>query len=134
MDAHLVAVPGVGTITARRTARRDHELLGGNANWSLDLVVEFLRLGYDLGTCLLKRARFFSSEGHADSLDLFLDLLLIDLVFVSTVHFQISKANFLINNKPINAHSYLYDAPIYSTHFSHLCLPALTHPSISLSL
>ena len=111
MDAHLKAVPGVGTIAARGTARRDHKLLGGNANWSLDLVVEFLRLGYDLGTCLLERACFFSSESHADSLDLLLDLPVLHLVFVSTVHFQISKANFLINNKPINAHSYLYNAP-----------------------
>ena len=108
MDAHLEAVPGVGTITTRGTACRDNELLCGDANGSLHLVVEFLGLGYDLGACILERARFFSSEGHADSLDLFLDLLLIDLVFVSTVHFQISKANFLINNKPINAHSYLY--------------------------
>ena len=108
MDAHLVAVPSVGTVAAGRTARRNHQLLRGDANGSLDLVVELLRLGYDLGACLLERAHFFSSEGHADSLDLLLDLLLIDLFFVSTVHFQISKANFLINNKPINAHSYLY--------------------------
>ena len=92
MDAHLKAVPGVGTIAARGTARRDHKLLGGNANWSLDLVVEFLRLGYDLGTCLFKRTGFFSSKSHTDSLDLFGDFsLALHLLFIS-FHFRISKA------------------------------------------
>ena len=101
MDAHLIAVPGVGTVSARRSSCRDDELLGGNANWPLDFVVESLGLRNDLGACILERAHFFSSEGHADSLDLLLDLPVLHLVFVSTVHFQISKANFLINNKQI---------------------------------
>ena len=98
MDAHLEAVPGVGTVAARGSARCDHKFLGGDANGSLDLVVELLGLGYDLGTCVLQGARLSSSESHADSLDLLLDLLSLHLVFVS-FHFQISKANFLINNK-----------------------------------
>ena len=97
MDAHLEAVPGVGTITARRTACRDDKLLGGNANGSLDLVVELLGLGYDLGACIFERLGFFTSEGHSDSLNLFSDLLSLLLFFVG-VHFYISKANLLINN------------------------------------
>ena len=98
VDAHLEAVPGVGTVAARGSACRDDKFLGGDANGSLDLVVELLGLGYDLGTCVLQGARLSSSKGHADSLDLLLDLLSLHLVFVS-FHFQISKANFLINNK-----------------------------------
>ena len=102
MDAHLEAVPSVGTITARRTARRDDELLGGDANGALHLVAEFLGLEYDLGTCLRESLDQSPAERHSDALDLFLDLFTLDLVFV-TVHFQISKANFLINNKAIQA-------------------------------
>ena len=106
MDAHLEAVPGVGTITTRGTACRDNELLCGDANGSLHLVVEFLGLGYDLGACILERACFFSSEGHSDSLNLLGDLLALHLLFIS-FHFQISKANFLINNKAILLRSFL---------------------------
>eukprot|EP00353_Schmidingerella_taraikaensis_P008456 CAMPEP_0185570028 /NCGR_PEP_ID=MMETSP0434-20130131/2471_1 /TAXON_ID=626734 ORGANISM="Favella taraikaensis, Strain Fe Narragansett Bay" /NCGR_SAMPLE_ID=MMETSP0434 /ASSEMBLY_ACC=CAM_ASM_000379 /LENGTH=160 /DNA_ID=CAMNT_0028185025 /DNA_START=108 /DNA_END=587 /DNA_ORIENTATION=- len=105
VDAHLEAVPGVGTIAARGSARRDNELLGGNADGALHLVVELLGLGYDLGTCLLEGFHFSASEGHADSLDLLGDLLSLHLFFVS-VHFQISKANFLINNKQAILHPF----------------------------
>ena len=98
MDAHLEAVPGVGTITARGSACRDNEFLSWDADGSLHLVMELLGLGYDLGACILERARFFSSEGHSNSLDLLGDLLALHLLFIS-FHFQISKANFLINNK-----------------------------------
>ena len=89
VDAHLIAVPSIGTVAARGSARCDHELLGGNADRAFHFVVELLRLGYDLGACLLKGFHFSASEGHADSLDLLLDLLSLHLVFVS-VHFQIS--------------------------------------------
>ena len=92
VNAHLEAVPGVGTIAARGSACRDDELLGGDANGSLHLVVEFLGLGYDLGTCLFKRTGFFSSKSHTDSLDLFGDFsLALHLLFIS-FHFRISKA------------------------------------------
>ena len=91
MDAHLKAVPGVRSITARRSACRDDELLGGDAHGSLDLVVELLGLGYDLGTCILEGFHFSSSEGHADSLDLLLGFLALHLFFL-WVHFRISKA------------------------------------------
>ena len=95
MNAHLEAVPGVGTITARRTACRDHELLGGDANGSLDLVVELLRLRDNLSAGVLERLDFSASEGHANPLDLFGDLLALHLI-VLAVHFV---RNFLINNK-----------------------------------
>lgn len=98
VDAHLVAVPSVGTVAARGSACRDDQLFGGDAHGSLHLVVELLGLEYDLGTCLFERLDHSAAEGHSDALDLFLDLLSLDLVFI-TVHFQISKANFLINNK-----------------------------------
>ena len=88
VNAHLKAVPGVGTITARGSACRDDKLLGGDANGSLDLVQEFLGLGNDLSACLLKRFHIFASEGHTDSLDLFGDFLSLYLLFVS-FHFQI---------------------------------------------
>ena len=86
MNAHLEAIPGVGTITARGTARRDNELLGGNTNGSLNLVVEFLRLRDDLSASLLERFGILTSEGHTDSLDLLLDLLSLNLVLFNTVH------------------------------------------------
>ena len=98
VDAHLEAVPGVGTVAARRTARRDNELLRGNADGSLHLIVESLGLGYDLGTGVLEGLHGSAPQGHSDSLDLLSDLFSLDLVFLG-VHFQISKANFLINNK-----------------------------------
>ena len=66
VDAHLEAVPGVGTVAARGSACRDDKFLGGDANGSLDLVVELLGLGYDLGTCVLQGARLSSSESHAN--------------------------------------------------------------------
>ena len=97
VDAHLEAVPGVGTVSARGSARCDDELLGGDSDGSLALVVELLGFGDDLGAGFLERFNLFTSEGHADSLNLFGDLLALHLVFLS-VHFQISKANFLINN------------------------------------
>ena len=37
VDAHLVAVPGVGTVTARRLAHGQAEALGRHANRTLDL-------------------------------------------------------------------------------------------------
>lgn len=43
VDAHLVAVPGLGTLTARRLAGGDGQDLGGQANGALD--AELLVLG-----------------------------------------------------------------------------------------
>ncbi len=111
VDAHLEAVPGVGTVSAGGTACRDDEVLGGDADGSLALVVQLLGFGYDLGTCLFEGLDVFTSKGHADSLDLFGDLLTLHLVFFS-VHFQISKANFLINNNQKQALPFNSDCPL----------------------
>ena len=87
MDAHLEAIPSVGTITTRGTARCDDELLGWDADGSLNLVMEFLGLGNNLGASLLERFGVLASESHSDSLDLLSDLFSLDLVFfLNTVH------------------------------------------------
>ena len=43
VDAHLVVVPGLGTLSARRHTRGDAQRLGGQTHGSLDL--ELLALG-----------------------------------------------------------------------------------------
>ena len=103
VNVHFESIKGIGTVSARRAAHSDCELLGWNTNGSLNLVVEVLGLEYDLRACFLEGLHSSSSKSHSDSVDLLSDFLTLDLVFLS-VHFQISKANFLINNKAIQAH------------------------------
>lgn len=49
VDAHLQAVPGLGTLTARRLARGDDQVLGRHAHRALRLGVLLLRLGHQVG-------------------------------------------------------------------------------------
>merc|ERR1711936_450181 len=57
VDAHLVSVPGLATLTARRLARGDSHASGWHGSWSLDLD----------GTALLTAARV-DGLGSADNL------------------------------------------------------------------
>ena len=47
VDSHFVAIPGVGTITARRTSASDSELLGGNSSGAVGFVTLMFRSGND---------------------------------------------------------------------------------------
>ncbi len=66
MYTHLVAVPGLGTLTAGRLAGGDLEGLGGQANRAL--VAKVLGLGAldDLAADLLEGLDLARREGDAD--------------------------------------------------------------------
>ena len=72
VDAHLVLVPGLGTLTARGLAGRDVEGLGGQTDGSLDLQ----RLGAgaidQLLADLLEGRDLARGEGDTDLVDLLL--------------------------------------------------------------
>jgi len=72
VDAHLVHVPGLGTLTAGGLTGRDLEGLGWQAHGALD--AELLRLGalQELRTHLLERLHLARGERDADFVD-FLD-------------------------------------------------------------
>ena len=98
VHAHLVLVPGVGSVSARRSACGDRQLLSGNANWASGLVAELFRFGYDFVAGELKGLDLPAAEGHADFLDLlWVFALSFLLFFIDFSH--IRKATSLINNK-----------------------------------
>ena len=66
VDAHLVGVPGLGTLTARRLAGGDLEVLGGQADGALDAEVLVLGAVDELLADLLERADVAGGEGNAD--------------------------------------------------------------------
>lgn len=66
MDAHLVAVPGLGTLTARGLTGGDLQGLGGQADGTLDAQVLALGALEDLGTDLLEDVDLAGREGDAD--------------------------------------------------------------------
>ncbi|TNV86313.1 hypothetical protein FGO68_gene12968 [Halteria grandinella] len=100
VDAHLESVPGLGTLTARRLTGGDLEDLGRDADGSLGLVALVLRAGNDLSACSFEGLGLSASEGHSDSLDLFVDLLTLDLFLLDVCHYcSVDKFPSLINNK-----------------------------------
>jgi DNA-binding beta-propeller fold protein YncE len=68
VDAHLVAVPGLGALAARRLARRDAQRLGGQAHGALDLALQglLLRRALQLRAHLLQGNHVLTAQGDAD--------------------------------------------------------------------
>lgn len=66
VDAHLVAVPGLGTLTARGLAGGDLEGLGGQADGALDAQVLALGALDQLGADLLEGLDLAAGQGDAD--------------------------------------------------------------------
>lgn len=66
MDAHLEAVPGLGTLTARGLAGGDLEGLGGQADGTLCAEVLGLGAVNDLGADLLEDLDLAGGQGDAD--------------------------------------------------------------------
>ena len=87
VDAHLVAIVGVGTIAAGRATGGHGQHLGGDADDTTGFVALLLGAADDLGASVLEGLGFATTEGHSDSLDSFLDLFFVGLVLVC-VHFD----------------------------------------------
>lgn len=66
VDAHLVQVPGLGTLTARGLAGGDLEVLGGQADGALDGKVLALGALDQLGADLLEGLHLARGQGDAD--------------------------------------------------------------------
>lgn len=66
VDAHLEAVPGLGTLTARGLAGGDLEALGGKADGALGAEVLVLSTVDDLSADLLEDLDLAGGEGDAD--------------------------------------------------------------------
>lgn len=66
MDAHLEAIPGLGTLTARGLASGDAEDLGGHADRASDLDVLALGTLDEDSADLLEVLDVAAGEGHAD--------------------------------------------------------------------
>lgn len=66
MDAHLVAVPGLGTLTARSLTGGDLEVSGGQADGALEAEVLVLGTLDDLGADLLEDLDLARGKGDTD--------------------------------------------------------------------
>ncbi len=66
VDAHLVAVPGLGALTARGLAGGDLEALGGQADGALCAEVLVLGAVDDLSADLLEDLNLAGGQGDAD--------------------------------------------------------------------
>ncbi len=66
MDAHLVMIPGLGTLTTRSLAASDSQLLGWDANRSLDAKVLVLGTFDELTADLLKDLDISRRESDSD--------------------------------------------------------------------
>lgn len=69
MDAHLVHVPGLGTLTTGCLSGRDLESLGGQADGSLDAQLLGLCTLQELRAHLLERLHFARGQGDANLVD-----------------------------------------------------------------
>lgn len=69
VDAHLPAVEGVGTLTARRLADHKAEDLGGHADGAGDAELLLEGLVLELGADLLEGLHLGGGEGDADAVD-----------------------------------------------------------------
>lgn len=76
VDLHLVAVPGLGTLTARGLAGGDAEDLGGETDGSLDTEVLVLSTLDEVSADLLEVLDVAGGQGDADAVDRGLDLFL----------------------------------------------------------
>jgi hypothetical protein len=75
VDAHLVAVPSVGTITARALASGDAEGAGGQADGALDLDLLVGGAAHQVADDLLQSLGVAAGQGDADLVKLSLILL-----------------------------------------------------------
>lgn len=66
VDAHLEAVPGLGTLTARGLARSDGQALGRQTDGALGAEVLVLSTVDDLGADLLEDLDLAGRQGDAD--------------------------------------------------------------------
>ena len=62
-------------------------MLGWDADWSTGSVTLLFGVANDLGASLFEGFDLSATDGHSDSLDCFLDILSLSLVFLS-VHFR----------------------------------------------
>ncbi len=69
VNAHLPAVEGVGTLTARRFADNKLEELGGHSHRASDLEVLLKSLVLQLGAHLLQSLNLTGSKSDADAVD-----------------------------------------------------------------
>ena len=70
MDAHLVCVPSLGTLTARGLTGGDLQVLGGQTDGTLDAELLVLGTVDELLADLLERLDVAGGEGDADLVDL----------------------------------------------------------------
>jgi len=70
VDAHLKGIPGLGTLTARRLAGGDLQVLGGQADGALNAELLVLGAVDELLADLLERLDVAGGEGDADLVDL----------------------------------------------------------------
>lgn len=73
VDAHLVEIPGLGTLTARSLTGGDLEVLGGQTNGALDGEVLALGTLEELGADLLERGDLAAGQGDPDLVGLLYD-------------------------------------------------------------
>lgn len=66
VDAHLVEIPGLGTLTARGLTGGDLEVLGGQADGALDAQVLALGALDELGADLLEGLDLAGGQGDTD--------------------------------------------------------------------
>jgi len=108
VDAHLVVVVGVGTVTARGTARRDGEHLGGDALGARDLEALLLAAGNDLGAGVFKGLDVTAAEGHSNLVDFLVDLNFLLHVFLCFSFMATANAawDFSLDSAPAKSFSY----------------------------
>jgi hypothetical protein len=70
VDSHLPSVPSVGTLTARRLADHELQLLGRHADGTADLQVLAESLGLQVVAHLLDGGDLGGGQGDSDSVDL----------------------------------------------------------------
>lgn len=75
VDAHLVEIPGLGTLTARGLTGGDLEVLGGQADGALDAEVLALGTLNELGADLLEGLDLAGGQGDTDLVGLLQRLL-----------------------------------------------------------
>lgn len=83
MDAHLILVPGLGTLTVGGLAGGDLQGLGGQTDGALDLQGLATGTVDELGADLLKGGDLAGGEGDAD---------LVDLLYSRTMNILVSAS------------------------------------------